>query len=129
MMRKAISFGIFATLSLLLTFYIGAQIAHFKIGADRYSLGATFADATNLKAGDPVRLSGVKIGQVSSVKVVDGQARVRFQIDKGVTLSKDSEVAVRWLNLIGQRELYLYPGSSNDLLKSGDTIEKTRSVV
>jgi len=127
--RKAIAFGIFATLSLLLTVYIGAQIAHFQIGTSRYSLTATFGDATNLRGGDPVRLAGVEVGQVSNVKVVDGKARVRFQVDKDVTLPDDSEVAVRWLNLIGQRELYLYPGTGMTLLHDGDTMQKTRSVV
>lgn len=129
MMRKAIAFGLFAAMSLFLTFYIGAQIAHFKFGAQRYSLVATFDDATNLRAGDPVRLAGVEVGQVGSVKVVDGRARVQFQVDDHVQLPDDSEVAVRWLNLIGQRELYLYPGKSAVALKSNDAMTRTRSVV
>jgi phospholipid/cholesterol/gamma-HCH transport system substrate-binding protein len=129
MMRKAISFGIFAAMSLFLTFYIGAQIAHFKLGAQRYSLVATFDDATNLRAGDPVRLAGVEVGQVGGVKVVDGRARVQFQVDDHVQLPNDSEVAVRWLNLIGQRELYLYPGKSTESFKNNDTVSRTRSVV
>ncbi|MEY2571313.1 MAG: phospholipid/cholesterol/gamma-HCH transport system substrate-binding protein [Acidimicrobiaceae bacterium] len=131
MLRKAISFGVFAALSLALTFYIGAQIAHFKLGTERYGLTATFDDVTNLRAGDPVRLAGVPVGQVSAVKVVDGRAQVRFQVDKSVSLPSDSEVAVRWLNLIGQRELYLYPGTSTDTItKDGkQTMGKTRSVV
>jgi len=131
MLRKAIAFGVFSALSLALTFYIGAQIAHVKVGADRYSLAATFDDATNLQSGDPVRLAGVPVGQVSSVKVVDGRARVRFQVDEDVTLPTDSRVAVRWLNLIGQRELYLYPGgASATIAKDGkQEITKTDSVV
>ena len=131
MLRKAIAFGVFAALSLALTFYIGAQIAHFQLGAQRYGLTATFDDVTNLRAGDPVRLAGVPVGQVSSVKVVDGRARVRFQVDSSVHLPTDSEVAVRWLNLIGQRELYLYPGTDTATIPQDGkaTMDKTRSVV
>lgn len=131
MLRKAIAFGVFSALSLALTFYIGAQIAHFDVGADRYSLAATFDDATNLQGGDPVRLAGVPVGQVSSVKVVDGRARVRFTVDKDVTLPTDSTVAVRWLNLIGKRELYLYPGNAaTTIAKDGkQEISRTDSVV
>jgi phospholipid/cholesterol/gamma-HCH transport system substrate-binding protein len=129
MIRKAVSFGLFATMSLLLTFYMAAQIAHFQLGKDRYSLTATFDDAMNLQQGDPVRLAGVEVGQVSGVKAVKGKAQVRFEVDKDVALGDDSEVAVRWLNIIGQRELYLYPGTSASRLKSGDTMTHTRSVV
>jgi phospholipid/cholesterol/gamma-HCH transport system substrate-binding protein len=129
MIRKAISFGLFATLSLLLTFYMAAQIAHFQLGKDRYALTATFDDAMNLQQGDPVRLAGVEVGQVSGVKAVKGKAQVRFEVDKDVALGDDSAVAVRWLNIIGQRELYLYPGKSESRLKGGDTMTHTRSVV
>lgn len=129
MIRKAISFGLFAAMSLTLTFYIAAQIAHFQLGADRYALVATFDDAMNLQPGDPVRLAGVEVGQVSGVKAVKGKAEVRFDVDHDVRLADDSEVAVRWLNIIGQRELYLYPGAGSTQLTPGARMTHTRSVV
>ncbi len=129
MTRKAVSFGLFALASLTLTFYIGAQIAHLQLGKSRYGLRATFDDATNLQPGDPVRLAGVPVGQVSKVSAVDGRAEVRFDVDSSVTLSDDSEVAVRWTNLIGQRELYLYPGHGAGRLTGGAEMTHTRSVV
>ena len=128
-MRKGISFGLFAALSLALTFYIAAQIAHFEVGTDRYSLTATFDDVMNLRDGDPVRLAGVPVGQVSGVEAVRGRAVVRFEVNRTVKLSDDSQVAVRWLNLIGQRELYLTPGTSPKRLADGDRMTRTRSVV
>ena len=129
MTRKVISFALFAALSLGLTFAIGAQIANVQLGTSRYGLSATFDDVTNLRAGNPVRLAGVPVGQVSSVKVVDGRALVKLEVDRDVHLPTDSEVAVRWLNIIGQRELYLYPGKATDELRDGATLTRTRSVV
>ena len=104
------------------------QITHFGL-TPRYTLIATFADATNLHSGNPVRLAGVEVGLVSSVKLVNGQAEVHFRVNKNVTVPDDSEVAVRWVNLIGQRELYLYPGTSPTKLRSGARMTRTRSVV
>ncbi|MDQ3293217.1 MAG: MlaD family protein, partial [Actinomycetota bacterium] len=129
MLRKAVGFGLFAALSLALTVFIGAQIANISLGTQRYSLRATFADATNLRVGDPVRLAGVPVGQVSGVRVVEAQAEVTFTVDQEVALPTDSEVAVAWLNLIGQRELYVYPGTAADHYADGDVVDRTRSVV
>jgi phospholipid/cholesterol/gamma-HCH transport system substrate-binding protein len=127
--RKGVAFGVFAAFSLALTFYIAAQIAHFQVGTSRYSLTATFDDVMNLSAGNPVRLAGVPVGQVSSVKAVRGRAEVRFNVDRSVKLANDSQVSVRWLNLIGQRELYLTPGTAAARLGDGDRMTRTRSVV
>lgn len=129
MVRRAVAFGVFAALSTALTFYIWAQIARYEPGRDSYSLVATFDDATNLHSRDDVKLAGVPVGQVRSVKVVDGRAEVRFDVDTDVVLPGDSEVAVRWRNLIGQRELYLFPGTSDERLVDGDRVTRTRSVV
>lgn len=129
MIRKGIGFLLFAALSTTLTVFIAAQIANLQLGQHRYTLTATFDDATNLRQGDPVRLAGVPVGQVAGVRVVEGQAEVRFTVDDTVALPDDSEVAVGWLNLIGQRELYLYPGTSATSFADGDVVTDTRSVV
>jgi phospholipid/cholesterol/gamma-HCH transport system substrate-binding protein len=128
MRRTALSFAIVAAVCLGMTAYIASQIVHFGL-THRYSLTATFDDATNLHNGNPVRLAGVEVGLVGGVKLVDGRAQVRFSVNKTVVLPADTAVAVRWVNLIGQRELYLYPGTSTSRLKNGDRVTHTRSVV
>lgn len=127
-MRKAALFGLFAAICLALTGFIAAQIAHFSL-EDRYQLTAVFDDATGMRNGDTVRLAGVPVGIVEAVKVVDGRAEVRFEVNDDVPLPDDSVVVVRWLNLIGQRELYLEPGQSPSKLGDGDRVTSTRSVV
>jgi phospholipid/cholesterol/gamma-HCH transport system substrate-binding protein len=127
-MRKAALFGVFAAVSLALTAFIAAQIAHFSL-EDRYQLSATFDDATGLRQGDDVRLAGVPVGIVDGVKVVEGRADVRFAVNEDVKLADDSVVVIRWLNLIGQRELYLEPGQSPSQLEDGDRVGRSRSVV
>jgi phospholipid/cholesterol/gamma-HCH transport system substrate-binding protein len=128
MRRTALSFAAVALVCIVLTVYIGAQIGHAGLSS-RYTLRATFDDATNLHSGNTVRLAGVQVGLVQGVKLVDGRAEVKFGVNKSVALPDDTEVAVRWLNLLGQRELYLYPGTSQTRLQHGARVTRTRSVV
>lgn len=128
-LRRHWRFIAFLLVSGALTTWIGLQIAGTHFGDDRYRLTAEFEDATNLREGDPVRLSGVPIGTVSRVEVRAGMARVEFDLDETVQLPVDSEVAVRAQNLLNVRELVLTPGEANDLLGDGDVMENTSSSV
>jgi phospholipid/cholesterol/gamma-HCH transport system substrate-binding protein len=125
----AFRFGIFAVLTVGLTAFIGAQIAKVQFG-DTYEIEAEFADVSGLSDGDDVKIAGVKVGQVAGIDTTDdGTARVTLSLDEGVTVPRDSEAAVRWRNLLGQRVVYLYPGTDAEPMGDGDEVEHTRSVV
>lgn len=125
---NGLKFGAFAAATLLLTFFIAAQIMGTSF-QDRYRLVAVFDDVTGLLSGDQVKIAGAPVGRVSRIKVKDGKAEVRMDIDKGVRLPADSTAAVRWRNLIGQRMIYLEPGRSRTMLAAGAQVPHTRSVV
>jgi phospholipid/cholesterol/gamma-HCH transport system substrate-binding protein len=122
-------FAVFLVVSGGLTLWIGLQIAGTAFGAERYRLAASFADATNLRVGDPVRLSGVPMGAVTKVEVRMGRAYVEFDIDDTVELPVDSEVAVRAQNLLNVRELVLTPGQERTMLTDGDQMTRVSSSV
>jgi phospholipid/cholesterol/gamma-HCH transport system substrate-binding protein len=129
MMRWAVArFVTFAAISVAVTLWIGASIVGVDLG-DRYQLRATFDDVAGLHKGDDVRLAGLRVGQVSGIRVVGGRADVRFGIDEGVILPRDTTVAVRWRNLIGQRYLSLEVGTSREVLAAGDQVARTSDVV
>ena len=128
MTRTAIKFGLFAVFTVGLTLYLGAQIAKVSFG-DSYTLTAEFSDVTGLSKGDDIKLAGVKVGQVSSIEVDDQKAVVRMSVDEDVKVPVDSEAAVRWRNLLGQRVLYLYPGEADEMLDDDAEVVRTRSVV
>lgn len=122
-------FWVFAAVSSALTAWIFFQILGFDPRQERYSLTASFEDATNLRNGDPVRLSGIPIGQVSSVSVDMGRAIVKFHVNSDVDLPVDSEVAVRSQNIIGMRELVITPGTAPAMLQGGDHMEIVANAV
>jgi phospholipid/cholesterol/gamma-HCH transport system substrate-binding protein len=129
MRGTAVRFGLFAAFTLGLTAFIGAQIAKIQFG-DTYQVVAEFSDVSGLQDGDDVKIAGVKVGQVESIDTTDeGAARVTLSLDEGVEVPSDSEAAVRWRNLLGQRIVYLHPGEAEDALGDGDEVARTRSVV
>jgi phospholipid/cholesterol/gamma-HCH transport system substrate-binding protein len=128
MTGKIIKLALFTAISLGLAVYIGAKIVGVHLGAT-YGLSATFGDATGLQGGDPVRLAGVPVGKVGSVKLVGESAKVTLKVDSNIHLPVDSGATVRWRNLIGQRYVQLTPGQSPVMLRSGAVITKTTSVV
>ncbi|NKZ07573.1 MCE family protein [Actinomadura latina] len=118
----------FVALTGLLTFYIGQQILGTSF-SDRYRLSATFDDVTGLLEGDDVKVAGTPVGQVDDIEVVRGKAVVKMAVDKDVRLPSDSTAAIRWRNVMGQRVVYLEPGTSQTKLGNGDRVPHTRSVV
>jgi phospholipid/cholesterol/gamma-HCH transport system substrate-binding protein len=129
LVRDYWKFAVFLLVSGGLTLWIAVQIAGTTFGAERYRLAASFADATNLRVGDPVRLSGVPVGAVTKVEVRMGQAYVEFDVDDTVELPVDSEVAVRAQNLLNVRELVLTPGEERAMLADGDRMTRVSSAV
>ena len=121
------------SIAVALSFTIG-NIQSLRIGPvqlldDSYKLTATFDDVTGLLMNDNVKVAGVKVGKVTSIKVVKGRARVTFRVKHQLKLPSDTAAAIRWRNLLGQRYLYLYPGDSSVALAHGGVIKKTTSVV
>jgi phospholipid/cholesterol/gamma-HCH transport system substrate-binding protein len=128
-MRATVArFLAFAAISTALTLWIAATVVGLKI-EHRYTLTASFHDVAGLYSGNDVRLAGIPVGAVEGIKVVDGQAIVRFSVRSNLHLPADSRAVVRWRNLIGQRFLSLEPGVSTTMLKDGENIAATSDVV
>jgi phospholipid/cholesterol/gamma-HCH transport system substrate-binding protein len=119
----------FMAVCLMFTLYLAFTIGNVHPFRGTYSLSATFDDVTGLLPDDNVKIAGVVVGKVTSIKVVDGRARVKFSVRKSLKVPADTEAAIRWRNLLGQRYVYLYPGTASTVLTAGGHIGKSRSVV
>jgi phospholipid/cholesterol/gamma-HCH transport system substrate-binding protein len=106
-----IKLGIAATVLLLFTALIVVVFGQMRF--DRTSTyAAEFINVSGLRSGQFVRASGVEIGKVKEIKLVDGghRARVEFNVDHSVPLYQSTTAQVRYLNLIGDRYLELKRG-------------------
>lgn len=126
---QLVKFAIFTVITVLLTTVLATTVANID-NSDKVEFSARFTDVTGLTEGDDVRMSGVKVGSVDTIEVVDDeQALVRFEVDAGRKIPKDVAAAVKYRNLIGRRYLALDMGAGglNDLLAPSSTIPVERT--
>ncbi len=112
--RTAIKFGAFALTMVVLTAGLFAIFSQYRSGST-VGYSALFRDASSLKSGDSVRVSGIRVGTVQDVELQsDNTVLVAFDADDNIRLTENTKVAVRYLNLVGDRYLELLdqPGST-----------------
>ncbi|MFD3436511.1 MCE family protein [Streptomyces sp. NPDC058685] len=115
---------VFIVVTVLATTVLAVSIANTGVG-DTAPYKARFTDVTGLIAGDSVRIAGVKVGQVESVRVADRrEAEVSFSVSKGRRLPVSVTASVKYLNMVGQRYIDLDQGAGpvGQYLAAGDTI-------
>src|SRR6516162_1833146 len=106
--------SIFSLVLLLFTVMIIVVFGQMRFDrTNGYS--AEFSNISGLRQGQFVRASGVEIGKVKSVRLVDGGKRVRvdFNVDRSVPLYQSTTAQIRYLDLIGNRYLELKRGEGD----------------
>jgi phospholipid/cholesterol/gamma-HCH transport system substrate-binding protein len=114
---------IFMVVTALATGVLAIIIGNLTFGSsDTYR--AEFVDATGLVKGDDVRIAGVKVGSVKGISIVDRtRAMVTFDVQSGTSLTRSTDVDIRYRNLVGQRYIALTNEiGSTDVLEPGATI-------
>jgi phospholipid/cholesterol/gamma-HCH transport system substrate-binding protein len=102
---------VFVVVTVFATTVLALSIANTGVG-DTVTYRARFSDATGLVEGDSVRIAGVKVGQVSSVRLVDRRvAEVGFSVQKGRPLPASATASIKYLNMVGQRYVDLDRGT------------------
>ncbi len=66
-----------------------------------YTLVAQFSNLKELKAGDDVRMAGVRIGTVSATRLAGRQAEAVLLIGKNVPVSKDAIATIAMAGMLG----------------------------
>ncbi|HEX2284062.1 MAG TPA: MlaD family protein [Mycobacterium sp.] len=124
----AVKLGIFSLVLLLFTAVIIVVFGQMRF--DRTTgYSAVFSNVSGLRAGQFVRASGVEVGKVSSVELIDGgsKAKVDFEVERSLPLFEGTTASVRYLNLIGDRYMELKRGDSDKRLPAGGTIPIERT--
>ena len=123
-----IKFG--AVSVVLLFFTLGIILVFGQMRFDRTNgYAAVFSNASGLREGQLVRASGVEVGKVSSVDLMDGGTKilVRFNVERSLPLYQSTTASIRYLNLVGDRYLELKRGDSDNMLSPGATIPIERT--
>ncbi|MBV8787020.1 MAG: virulence factor Mce family protein [Mycobacterium sp.] len=106
--------SIFSVVLLLFTVMIIVVFGQMRFDST-YSYSAEFTNVSGLRAGQFVRASGVEVGKVDSIQLVDGgkRARVDFNVDRAIPLYQSTSAQIRYLDLIGNRYLELKRGEGD----------------
>jgi phospholipid/cholesterol/gamma-HCH transport system substrate-binding protein len=101
-----------AVIAILVFLAFNAQSLPIIGGGTVYQ--AYFSEAAGLKPDDPVRVSGVKVGQVDSLSLAHGAVLVRFRV-KDAFLGDRSEAAIKIETVLGAKYLQLVPIGTSEL--------------
>lgn len=87
--------------------FVAAFVLFEMVGGGRFLGGgipikARFNTAGDLKAGDPVKLAGVDIGRVQSVRIADGKVEVAMTVEPSAGVRTDSKATIKFTGLMGQ---------------------------
>jgi phospholipid/cholesterol/gamma-HCH transport system substrate-binding protein len=105
-----IKVSIFTVVMLLVSAALVVVFGDFRFGSES-TYHATFTDASRLKAGQKVRISGVPVGAVSGVKLnPDNTIDVEFGVDQRYTLYTSTRAQIRYENLVGDRFMEITSG-------------------
>ncbi|OBF27610.1 virulence factor Mce family protein [Mycobacterium sp. ACS4331] len=127
----AIKLGAFSLVLLLFTAII--IVVFGQIRFDRTSTyTAEFKTASGLRAGQFVRASGVEVGKVEDIELVDGGQRVKvtFNVDRNLPLYQSTTAQIRYQDLIGNRYMDLARGQgegADQILPPGGFIPLSRT--
>lgn len=116
-----------AAIGFLAFSYSAADVA----SVSGYKVLARFDRADGLRDGADVRMSGIRIGQVTSMHLEKDTyfAVVEMEIEEGVKLPEDSSAEIVSESLLGGRFMSLTPGAEEKMLAAGGEIRFTQSPV
>ena len=120
---------IFFLVTGLATFALMLTLGNGSLGASN-EYKAVFNDVTGVAKGDDIRIAGVSVGSVKEVEVHGAdEAIVTFSVRSTTPLTEDTNVQIRFRNLVGQRYFALYQGGKGDTsrLAPGATIPTERT--
>ena len=99
--------GVFAVVTTVAAILIYQFVAKKAAGRDGYVVYALMKDATGVAKNSQVKIAGIPVGQVESIRLQDGKARVDIRVRPDVPLYEDAAVSKVASSLLGESFLSL----------------------
>lgn len=128
----AVGTGLFIVLGFAALAYLATQtssVANIHQG-DSYMVDATFTNIGQLKERAPVKIAGVRVGQVQSIRLMPGHdvADVKLSIDKNYDkIPQDSVATIFTSGLLGDQYVGIQYGSAGKFIAPDGKLARTKS--
>lgn len=117
--------GIFVIITILLAIvFIISQATTGKYRG--YEIGIMFDYVGGLENGSPVRVSGVRAGEVKQIDIIyEAQPKVlaRVKIRPDIKISRGSRITIQTLGLIGEKYIEIIPSPEKKYIQPGEIVE------
>lgn len=122
--------GLFMLISIIALLILALKVSGLSAttGSNSYTITADFDNVGGLKVRSPVTLAGVRIGQVSAIRLDSTRfkAIVTMQINSDQRqLPVDTSASILTQGLLGANYISLRPGFDQTFLRNGSVIQDT----
>jgi phospholipid/cholesterol/gamma-HCH transport system substrate-binding protein len=98
-------------------------IGEFRMNRKWVGYTAYFAEAGGLNTGDPVTVAGLEMGKVGGMAFENGRVKVDMLLEPRATLRADCSVEIRSIGLMGEKFIYIVPGTAAEIVRPGATLD------
>lgn len=125
-----ITVGLFMIAGLISMLILALKVSGLTQGSasDFYRVTAEFDNIGSLKERAPVRIAGVKVGQIEKIELQNKhfRAKITLLINKRENnLPEDTSASILTEGLLGSNYISLTPGFETETLKDGSVISNT----
>ncbi|MEE2695066.1 MAG: MlaD family protein [Pseudomonadota bacterium] len=90
---------------------------------------ATFNKIDGVEVGTDVVISGIKVGNVSKISLINNYPQISIKVEKQIKITDDSSISIQTDGLFGSKFLLIEVGGNNTVLRDGDKFSFTEDSI
>ncbi|MFD6456152.1 MlaD family protein, partial [Nocardia sp. NPDC060220] len=110
--NRHLRLGLIAALAVLVL--LGGSNLLNQVQLGDKTVHAEFAQAAGLRPGATVDVSGIEVGEVQAVKLVNDRVEVALRIRKDIRLGANAHAAIKMSTILGRLHIVLRPGDGKE---------------
>ena len=127
--RNPVIIGILSIAGIAIGTLFAFSINKIPAFKQAYEIKAEFADAVGLTTSNQVRVAGIKVGQVTGIKLEGDHVLVTMDIDNGTQIPKSATADLKLATLLGTKYININSRGGAPYMTAGDMIPLSRTTV